>query len=248
MNKNISITILTKNSKETICATLESTKQFHEVLVLDTGSTDDTVSICQKFSNVKVAHAPFTGFGPTHNTASLLTSNDWILSLDSDEVLSEQLQTEILNLPLRENTVYTIRRHNYFNGKRITTCSGWDPDWVVRLYNKTKCSFSLDQVHEKILYNDLQKERLQHPIIHTPYREIADFLHKMQTYSSLFAIQHTDGKRVSVFKAIFHGWMAFIKSYFFKKGILQGAEGFIISIYNAHTTFYKYLKLVNIKK
>ncbi|MCX6989211.1 MAG: glycosyltransferase family 2 protein [Chlamydiae bacterium] len=248
MNKNISITILTKNSSGTICATLESTKKFHEVLVLDTGSTDNTVAMCQNFSNVKVAHAPFTGFGPTHNTASLMACNDWILSLDSDEVLSEQLQTEILNLPLREDTVYAIRRHNYFNGKRITTCSGWDPDWVVRLYNKTKCGFSLDQVHEKILYNDLQKQPLQHPMIHTPYREIADFLHKMQAYSGLFAIQNADRKGASVLTAIFHGWMAFIKSYFFKKGVMQGAEGFIISTYNAHTTFYKYLKLVDIQK
>ncbi|MCX6987564.1 MAG: glycosyltransferase family 2 protein [Chlamydiae bacterium] len=248
MKENISITILAKNSSETIAATLLSTKGFNEVLVVDTGSTDDTVAICQQFLHVTIAHTSFIGFGPTHNTASSLALNDWILSLDSDEILTDDLRQEILSLSLEKDTVYSIQRHNYFNRKRMTTCSGWDPDWVCRLYNKQSCSFSLDQVHEKLLCSHLKKRKLQHPMIHTPYRAISDLLQKMQTYSTLFAKQKADLKSSSVWNALFHGWMAFIKSYFLKRGILQGAEGLVLSLYNAHTTWYKYLKRTNMLK
>lgn len=239
----ISVTILAKNSEETIEETLISTIGFAEVLVLDTGSTDATLEICSRYPHVKLLRHEFVGFGPTHNIVSSLASHDWVLSIDSDEVLTDPLRKEILQLVLEDNTVYQIRRHNFFNGRRMKGCSGWDPDWVVRLYNKTQTSFSEDRVHEKILTKDMQVHSLFYPMKHTPYRKISDFLQKMQSYSSLFAQQNQKKKNANVPSALLHGWMAFIKSYFFKRGFLQGSEGLIISLYNGHTTFYKYLKL-----
>lgn len=243
MTKQISLTILTKNSSETIEETLKSTMGFSEVVVLDTGSSDNTLEICRRYPHVKIFSRDFIGFGPTHNVAASLTSYDWVLSLDSDEVLTPELREEILSLSLDDSTVYRIRRHNFFNGKRIKGCGGWDPDWVTRLYNKRNTSFSQDQVHEKILTDNRKTLRLQHAMNHIPYRKISDFLHKMQTYSTLFAQQNKTHKTSSISKALLHGWMAFIKSYFFKRGIFQGSEGLIISLYNGHITFYKYLKL-----
>lgn len=243
MTNKISVTILAKNSAETIDETLISTIGFAEVLVLDTGSTDATIEICSRYPHVKLLRHEFLGFGPTHNAASALASYDWILSIDSDEVLTDQLREEILQLALEDNTVYQVRRHNFFNGRRMKGCSGWDPDWVVRLYNKTKTAFSEDQVHEKVLTKNMQVLPLFYPMKHTPYRKIGDFLQKMQSYSSLFAQQNQKRKRASITSAVLHGWMAFIKSYLFKRGFLQGSEGLIISLYNGHTTFYKYLKL-----
>jgi len=243
MTKQISVTILTKNSSETLEETLKSTIGFSEVLVLDTGSTDNTLEICKRYPHVKVISHDFIGFGPTHNLASSLTSHDWVLSVDSDEVVTPALKEEILSLNLDSSSVYKIRRHNYFNGKRIKGCAGWDPDWVVRLYNKKTTSFTNDQVHEKVLSSNMKLVSFKNPMNHTPYRKISDFLYKMQSYSTLFAQQNKTRKSSSVGKALLHGWMAFCKSYIFKRGMLQGTEGLIISLYNGHVTFYKYLKL-----
>lgn len=244
----ITVTVLTKNSQETLGATLQSLQKFPEVIVYDSGSTDATLEIAQKFPNTKIISGTFAGFGPTHNTASSLASHDWILSIDSDEVLTPQLSQEILALNLDPKHVYQIDRHNYFNGKWIRWCGGWYPDPVVRLYNRTATRFTDDAVHEKIITEKMVRIPLSAPLIHTPYRSIQDFLTKMQSYSTLFAEQHQGKKSSSMAKAIAHGSFAFLKSYLLKKGFLGGKEGFIISLYNGHTAFYKYLKLIELNE
>lgn len=242
----ISITILTKNCARSLEATLLSVADFPEVVILDSGSTDNTLEIAQKFPNVKIFQESLSGFGAMHNRASSLATHDWIFSLDSDEVVSKELKEELFSLQLNTKAAYKLLRSNYFRGKRIRWCGGWHPDWVVRLYNRTSTSFSDDLVHEKVLTEGLTTLSLRHTILHTPYREIGDFLAKMQHYSTLFAEQNRGKIRSSTSKAIAHGAAAFIKSYFFKRGFLGGAEGFIISLYNGQTAFYKYLKLAEL--
>lgn len=239
----ISVTILTKNSARSLQKTLESIRSFPEVLIWDTGSTDQTLDIAKGYPNTKIYTSSFLGFGHLHNEAAFAASHDWILSLDSDEVLTLELIQEIEQLSLDPSSVYSMQRHNFFNGKRIKWCGGWHPDRVVRLFNRTTTRFSNDQVHEKVLKENLQEVPLHSPILHTPYLEISDFLDKMQHYTTLFAEQGKEKKQVSVFKAMFHSFYAFIKSYIFKRGFMGGKEGFIISMYNGHSTFYKYLKL-----
>ncbi len=244
----ISVHILTKNSAATLLQTLMSVSAFPEVIVYDTGSTDETLEIASQFSNVKIHQAPITSFGAAHNCAASLSANEWVLSLDSDEVLSPGLIEELRQLELDPNCVYAILRDNYFNGRKITFCAGWYPDWVVRLYNRKSTGFSNDFVHEKVITKDLKIVKLKHNLKHVPYRSMADFLEKMQTYSSFFARQHQGKKESSLARALFHGCAAFCKNYFFKRGILGGREGFILSLYNAQTTYYKYLKLAELNK
>jgi glycosyltransferase involved in cell wall biosynthesis len=246
--KNISVTILTKDCGDTLLATLQSLEAFKEVVIFDTGSTDDTLEIAGEFPNVKICHAEFKGFGPAHNEASSLASADWILSIDSDEILSPELVREIRDLLFDPECVYSIQRDNYFNGKRIRCCAGWYPDPVIRLYNRKKTRFSNDAVHEKVVTKDLRVISLKSSLKHTPYRTISDFLEKMQKYSTLFAEQNRGKKKSSFFKALMHGTSAFIKSYVFKMGIIGGKEGFIISMYNSQTAYYKYLKLAQLNK
>lgn len=239
----ISVTVLTKNSAETVKATLESLRAFPEVLLFDTGSTDATLEIAGKFANVRVVKESFRGFGAAHNRATELATHDWILSIDSDEIVSPALSAEILRLSPDPAAVYSLDRCNYFNGKKMKGCSGWHPDPVVRLYHRRSTAFSNDAVHEKVLAHNLKIIPLQGLLLHTPYRSIEDFLAKMQNYSTLFADQNRGKKRSSLWIALGRGLAAFLKSYFLKRGFLQGKEGLIISIYNAHTTYYKYLKL-----
>lgn len=239
----ITVTILSKNSAATLSTTLDSTTSFAEVLLLDTGSTDATLQIASRYSHVQIVQTKFDGFGKTHNEASSLASHDWILSLDSDEVLSPPLLASLQTLQLDPHCVYSIQRKNYLRGKWIRWCGGWHPDWVVRLYNRKSTRFSDDAVHEKVLTSSLSVTPLIGYIEHTPYRSVSDFLIKMETYSTLFVQQHRKTKRSSVLKALLHGACAFWKSYLFKRGFLGGAEGLVISLYNGHTAFYKYLKL-----
>ncbi len=238
----ISVTILTKNSSQFLAEVLTSTRRFDEVLILDNGSTDDTLTIARSFPNTRICVTEFCGFGPLHNKASSLAKHPWILSLDSDEVLAASSVYEILSTPLDKQCVYSLPRNNYFNGKWIRWC-GWYPDRQTRLYNRETTRFTDALVHEAIIKEGLKEIPLHCPIKHYSYSSLADFLDKMQKYSTLFASQYQHKRDSSPFKAIAHGVFAFFKSYILKWGILGGYEGFVISAYNGHTAFYKYLKL-----
>lgn len=238
----ISVTILTKNSQKYLTQVLDSLHDFKEVLIYDNGSTDKTLEIAKTYSNVKIVIGSFEGFGITHNKASDNATFDWILSIDSDEVVTPEMTREIGDTVLQEGAVYSFQRHNFFNGKFIRWC-GWYPDRQYRLYNRKRTKFTEAKVHESIIVTHMQHIPLKSAMIHYSYDSIAEFLAKMQSYSNLFSEQNRGKKSSSPLKAVLHGIFAFIKSYFIKRGILGGYEGFVISAYNAHTAFYKYLKL-----
>jgi glycosyltransferase involved in cell wall biosynthesis len=242
MKVPISVTILTKNSQKYLAEVISALQIFDEVLVCDTGSKDQTLEIARHFPNVTIYERPFIGFGPTHNVASSLAKYDWILSIDSDEVVTTELADEIRFLTLTRGCVYSFPRHNEYRGKWIRWC-GWHPDRQIRLYNRLDTQFTEAQVHEAVDVRHLKNIHLHSPLRHYSYDEVNDFLYKMQSYSSLFALQYQGKKSSSLAKAIAHGCFAFFKSYILKRGFLGGQEGFEISFYNANTAFYKYLKL-----
>jgi glycosyltransferase involved in cell wall biosynthesis len=238
----ISVTVLAKNGASTLKKTLQALESFDEVLLYDTGSTDNTKEIALSFPNVTLKEGPFEGFGPSHNQATALAKHDWILSVDTDEVLTKELQEEIQSLVLKRQTVYSISRNNFLNGKRIRF-SGWSPDRIFRLYNRKDTSFTNVQVHERVETKGLTIVPLKHPLLHYSYSSVEDFLKKMQLYTSLFAEEKKGQKKVTRVTAITHGFFAFFKTYFLQLGILDGFEGFFIALYNGNTAFYKYLKL-----
>ena len=237
----ISVTILTKNSERSLGQALEALRPFPEVIVVDTGSTDHTMEIAKEFPNVKLFERPFEGFGPTHNIASSLATYDWILSIDSDEIMTDSLRQEIMGLPLDPHCVYSIWRKNFYRGRHIKGC-GWYPDHVVRLYHRGATRFCDAMVHESVITKGLTVTPLSYPILHYPYDSISSFLRKMDSYTELYAQQKT-GCSSSLFKAFFHAIYAFCKSYLFQRGFLLGAEGFEIAWFNMNCAFYKYAKV-----
>lgn len=239
----ISVTILTFNSGKTLEATLTSLYSFSDIVILDSGSTDDTFEIAKKFPQVRFFHHRFLGFGPMHNRASSLAKYDWILSLDSDEILTEELTLEIDALPLSKNTVYTIARKNLYKGQHIRGC-GWWPDRVTRLYNRTQTSFSDALVHEKVLSEGMASVDLKAPLQHTPFANVAQFIAKIQSYSELYAQEQMGKKYPSPWTPYLHGIGAFLRSFFIKYGCIDGWKGLEISLYNALQATYKYLKLI----
>lgn len=241
MSQKISVTILTKNSQKYLKKVLSPLKSFEEVLILDNGSEDQTLDIAREFPNIAIKTSPFIGFGPLHNKAVDLSKNDWILSVDSDEILTPELIAEIQNTQLDEQSVYFISRKNLFKGKWIRGC-GWSPDYQARLFNRKTTRFSDAPVHEQVIFKGLKTHYFKHPLIHYSYEKTEDFLTKMRAYATLFA---TGKKKKSggLFRALLHSYFAFFKSYLLKGGIRDGKEGFLISKYQGDTAFYKYMML-----
>jgi glycosyltransferase involved in cell wall biosynthesis len=241
------IVTIVKNGERRLPQMLQAAAHFAEVILYDTGSTDGTLEIAKKFSNVRLLQGEFVGFGAVRNRAALLASHDWILALDADEILSPALIEEIKNLKLEKECVYSLPFHNYLNGKWIRS-SGWHPERHVRLYHRKTTAFSEALVHEGVICDHVRCIKLKQPVQHYPYETLSDFLIKMERYSSLFAQQYQKKRRSSPAIALLHAWVAFFKSYVLKRGFISGYEGFLIASYNAHTAFYKYLKLYHMNK
>jgi len=241
MINKISVTILTKNSERYIEECLNALREFDEIVVLDNGSTDDTMDLAKTYSNVRIFEHNFIGFGPLKNLAAEKAKNDWILSVDSDEVLSSQLVNEILSKPLEDNVVYSIRRDNFYNGK-LVNCCGWGNDWVNRLFNRTTTRFNDRQVHESLDIKQVKVSRLNETFRHYSFDNVSELLQKMDKYSSLWAYDNQD-RYSSTLLAVAKSIFAFIKFYLIKGGIFAGYRGFLISFSNAAGVLYKYMKL-----
>ncbi|MBF0123846.1 MAG: glycosyltransferase family 2 protein [Magnetococcales bacterium] len=243
MNIPISVIVLTYNSARYIESCLTSVLAFEEVVVYDNGSVDETVAIVSRFANAKLIQGPFIGFGPMRRLATRQARHDWVLALDSDELLTPNLVEEIKSLKLDPHTVYAVSRINHYRGVAVHCC-GWYPDFVVRLFNRDVAGYSERLVHESVLLpvgGVVQK--LRGHINHYPFEGVTDLIDKMQKYSSLYAQQHAHTRGTSTLVAALKAWVAFIKNYFFQRGVLEGSAGFLISVSNATGVFYKYMKL-----
>ncbi|MFC3866988.1 glycosyltransferase family 2 protein [Helicobacter equorum] len=247
----ISVTILVKNAQTTLKKCLDSLQSFDEIILLDNDSSDTTLQIAQDFQasyqNLKIYTSEFIGFGALKNLAVSHTSNAWIFSIDSDEVLESNtlaLLTQLFskdNLPT-PNTLFALPRKNLYNGKWIKAC-GWYPDFVTRIFHKEYTCFNNNVVHESIIVpKDARFIKLDSGLTHYAFRDITHLLEKLQRYSSLWAEQHTH-KIASPLKAIIRGGWSFVKNYVLQKGFLYGYRGFIISVCNALGVFFKYMKL-----
>lgn len=240
----ITVTMPVKNSAKYLAQVLQALSAFDEIILLDNGSTDRTLEIAQGFENVVIKHSPFIGFGPLKNLAASYAKHDWILNIDSDEVLPEALVEELRSLDLSDKQqVYAILRLNHYRGKVIKTC-GWYPDYVKRLYNRTLVSFNDKQVHESLVIpQGVALIKLKQHFLHYSFDGATALINKMQQYTTLFAEQNKFKKRASLFDAITHGASAFLKNYLLKRGIVDGRDGFVISCANAMGAYYKYVKL-----
>jgi len=238
----ISVVMLTKDSARYLEQVLEPLRAFDEVLIYDTGSVDETGSIAATFPNVRFVEGRLDGFGPTRNAAAALAANDWILTIDSDEVAPPALVDEIAGLDLDPGTIYAIPRHNYFAGRWIRGC-GWHPQWKERLYHRDRARFSDRAVHESLDRGGLRSCRLTHAIVHHTAETLADLQAKERLYSALFVADNAGKRRISLIGAVARGLFAFTNTYLLKCGFVDGAEGFIISVHAGMARTSRYLKL-----
>jgi glycosyltransferase involved in cell wall biosynthesis len=240
---DITVTIIAKNSSATLRQCLQALSGFREVVLLDTGSTDDTMTIARSFPNVVLYEHSFAGFGPMKNLAISKASNEWILSIDSDEVVTPELASEIAGMKLDESCIYEVGRDNHYHGRLIEGC-GWNRDRVQRLFNRKRVRFNDRLIHEGLAVPEgVTVTPLKGRLKHYPYNEAAQLLQKMQQYSTLWAEENLGKKRSTPVKAVLNGLVTFFKSYILQSGWRYGYEGLLISVSNANGAFYKYIKL-----
>jgi len=233
---HISVVMIAKNAQETLMESLDSLKDFDEVVLYLNDSTDDSKKIALSYKNVLIIEGEFIGFGKTKNKAAEYSTNDWILSLDSDEVLPETLISEIKKHDYQDpKKLYKLKRDNYFLGGSMV-----GKDRIVRIYNKNFTSFDDALVHEKVLIpSNAEVIDLKQSFKHLNITNINQMLSKMIKYTDLGADeQKTCFFIVVVFKSMF----AFIQTYFLRFYFINGWRGFTVAVSNANRRYFKYLK------
>jgi glycosyltransferase involved in cell wall biosynthesis len=243
----LSIIIITKNEAANIRACLESVAWADEIIVVDSGSTDDTIAICKELGAQVHLH-DWPGFGAQKNRALGYATGDWVFSIDADERVTPELRIELENT-MREGKVegYYCPRLSQFCGKFIHH-SGWYPDYVLRLFKRGCGRFSDNLVHESVVL-DGATAKLKNPLLHYSYLTEADVQRKIEHYSTAAARQmFQNGKRATPFDAPIRGAWAFLRTYLLRLGLLDGAAGWRIAWMNATTTYLKYRKLENIRR
>ncbi len=251
MNKSenkISAVIITQNEELNIERCLKSLHWVDEIVVVDSGSTDKTIEICKKY-NCKIVHSEWLGFGRTKKLAVNSASNSWIFSIDSDEEVTPELRNqinEILSKP--KYYAYRVKRKSFYLGKMINHC-GWGSDYPLRLFNREHGNFNDKEVHESVDIN-WEGIKIESPLLHYTYPTIELHVSKTNRYTDLQAAElYKQGKQFSIISAVLLGLNKFINMYFFKLGILDGKEGFILCSIASFGVYLKYVKLwkLNIK-
>ena len=240
---SLTVTVITKNEEQNIGACLRAVAFADQLVVLDSGSIDATTEIAGAAGAEVSVNSDWQGFGTQKNRALALATSDWILSIDADERVTPELRTEIeAVLAAPDFDAYSFPRRSSFCGQ-VMRHSGWYPDRVTRLFRRGTAKFSDDLVHEKLLTSGAVGQ-LVSPIAHESYRNLEDVLHKANVYSTAGAAgQHRRGKSAGVGTAIGHALWAFLRTYLFRLGFLDGKLGFVLAVSIAEGTYYRYLKL-----
>lgn len=239
----LSVVVITKDEESAIGRCLDSVRWADEIVVLDSGSTDRTVEIAREHGARVEVSADWPGFGPQKNRALALAGGEWVLSLDADEWVPEDLAAEIRAAIVSPDghAGFELPRSSSFCGREMRH-SGWWPDHILRLFRRDAARFSEDIVHERVLL-DGRVGRLTRPLRHESFVSLHEVVDKMNRYSTAGAqMRVMRGKGGSVGAAVARGLWAFVRTYVLRAGFLDGREGFVLAVANAEGTYYRYLK------
>lgn len=239
---NLSVVIITRNEAHIIGNTLQSLQGLtDDVVIVDSGSTDDTLAICRQF-NTKVIETGWDGYGINKNKGIAAAKNDWILNLDADEAIDEILKQSVMGLELRdENEVYEASFKNFFCNKWIRH-GEWSGDKHIRLFNRNKVKWNEVAVHESLVMSAPLKPRLlKGNILHYTAHSMDEYIQKSISYARLNAEKYySQGKRPDFFKLRVAPGFSFFQHYILRLGFLDGWEGYLIAKTTAWYTFLKY--------
>jgi glycosyltransferase involved in cell wall biosynthesis len=239
----LSVIIIAKNEAANIAACMDTVIWADEIIVVDSGSTDETAKIARQKGGRVYVHSDWPGFGPQKNRALSYANYEWVFSIDADERVTPELREEIGRaMKAASADGYYCPRLSQFCGKFIHH-SGWYPDHVLRLFKRGAGRFSDSLVHESVLMSG-KTARLQAPLLHYSYLTADDVERKVAHYSTAAAQQMYESGKQSSWPgaALSSGW-AFLRTYVLRLGVLDGMAGWNIARMNARTTYMKYRKL-----
>jgi glycosyltransferase involved in cell wall biosynthesis len=254
MNKKatLSVILISNNEANNILDCLASVSFADQIIVVDCGSTDNTVELARSMGAQVLQTVDWPGFGAQKNRALDLATCDWVFSIDADErvtpELAEQIKIAIKNDSkcgnhIGQHDAYDLPRLTQFCGQWIHHC-GWTPDRVLRLFKHGSARFSNDLVHERIVQSQGTCGKLTNPMLHFSYPTPASYWRKLDQYSQAWAKQrHLEGKQTSMLRAAMSGLAAFVRTYFVRLGFLDGALGFAVCTMQAQSAFGKYFTL-----
>ncbi|HEY3297838.1 MAG TPA: glycosyltransferase family 2 protein [Armatimonadota bacterium] len=243
----ISAAIITKNESANIRRCLESLCWVDDIVVVDCGSTDDTLEICREF-NCRVFHREWDGFAAQKNFSLSMSDADWVLSIDADEAVTAELAEEIRGVMSRSDySAYEIPRQNFFLGKPMRH-GGWYPDRQLRLLRKGIGEFANVPLHEHIRFSDdqVRVRRLKNPLLHHTYPSVNDFLAKADRYTDIevdTAIKEGHAPKSLIFSMVTAFPSKFGEVYLYKGGWKDGLHGFIAAVLMSVRVFVRYAKM-----
>lgn len=240
----LSVIIITKNESHNIAACIDSVGFADEIIVVDSGSSDATVDLAKAAGAQVIETNDWPGFGIQKNRALEHATGDWVLSLDADERITSALASEICAVISRTDAAdgYRISRQSWYCG-RFMRHGGWSPDYVTRLVKRHSARFTDHLVHERLVVEG-KIGTMKNAMLHYSFLDYSQVLKKVDLYSTLSAQQnYARGKHAGVGKAVLHGLWAFIRTYLFKRGFLDGSHGLALAISNAEGSYYRYVKL-----
>lgn len=245
----ISAVIITYNEAQRIRNTLDSLFWCDEIIVLDSCSTDNTVAICNEYPKCKVSTQPFLGYGPQKSFAIDLATNDWILSIDADEVVTPELKIEIQRILSTENILFTGFHvpitHVFLN--KVFRFGREYKHYHLRMFNKQFGNFNLDKVHERLDVKG-SKAKLKNHMLHYSYVNIHHYFEKFNSYTSISAdLMHKKKKKKSRLTVYFKFPFSFFKYYILDLNILNGYAGFVWSLFSALYKVVRSVKYFEIK-
>jgi len=238
----LSVAIIAFNEENNIAPCLRSVAWADEIVVVDNGSTDRTREIARECGAHVLVVPDWPGFGVQKNRAIDACTGDWILALDADERVEAPLRAEIERAVAQTALeVYAMPRRSTYCG-RFMRHGGWWPDYVTRLFRRGSARYSDARVHERLV-TERPVGRLSAPLTHYSFRSMDQVVDKMNRYSSEGARMLVErGRTPGLASAIGHGLAAFLRTYIFKLGFLDGRFGFLLAVSNAEGSYYRYVK------
>ncbi len=220
-----------------------------EIIVLDSGSLDNTISIAKNMGANVFTNTNWKGFGKQRQLAQNYANNDFILMIDADERVTPKLRKsiELTLTKFNNNTIYSFSRRNFFLGQ-FMRYGGWYPDTVNRLYNKKYHSYNDNLVHESLNVNNSNIIKLKGDLLHITCHNFISFQRKQLYYAEEWAKQNFKlGKNCTYISIFIHTFNSFFKTLLLRTSFLDGKKGFLLAIINAQYTFNKYTELWNLK-
>jgi glycosyltransferase involved in cell wall biosynthesis len=246
--KGLSVAIIARDEADRIAEAIRSVRFADEIVVLDSGSKDDTVSISRSLG-ARVVETDWPGYVAQKNRALEHVTHDWVLSIDADERVSPELAVAIQRALADDPSVagFRVARRQRYLGRWIRFC-GWYPDLRIRLFRRNRCRWVGTDPHDRI-EADGPVHRLKGDLLHEPFRDLADHLAKINRYSAIFAREaQAQGRRARWWDLTFRPPLFFLKRYLLNLGFLDGIQGMVVCAMGAFYILCRWAKLYELQK